>query len=94
MIVYIIYSNQLDTYYTGFCQEDFESRLQKHCNGFYDNSYTKKTNDWQLFLLIECQSKKQALQIEKHIKKMKSKVYIKNLALFPEMIHKLKTKFK
>jgi putative endonuclease len=46
-------------------------------------------SDWITFLKIECQSKKQALQIEKQIKNMKSKVYIQNLKRYPEMTIKL-----
>jgi putative endonuclease len=67
--------------------------LDKHNTAFYKNTYTSFTSDWELFLLIECNSTKQALAIEKHIKKMKSTVYINNLKLYPEMIEKLKTKF-
>ena len=50
--------------------------------------------DWNLFLIIDCESKSQALQIEKHIKKMKSKTYIENLAKYPEMVIKLKEKYR
>lgn len=55
--------------------------------------FTANANDWKLFLLISCKSKTQALSIEKHIKKMKSKTYIENLKKYPEMIDKLKSKY-
>jgi len=55
--------------------------------------FTAKANDWALFLKINCSSKTQGLQIEKHIKKMKSKSYIKNLLKYPEIIDKLKIKY-
>jgi putative endonuclease len=42
---------------------------------------------------IEYKSKKQALQIEKQIKNMKSKVYIQNLKRYPEMTIKLLGKY-
>ncbi len=38
-------------------------------------------------------SKAQALAIEKHIKAMKSKIYIHNLKKYPEMIDKLLLKY-
>ena len=43
---------------------------------------------------ITLNSKLQALAIEKHIKKMKSKIYIENLTRYPEMSNKLIKKYK
>ena len=93
MIVYILYSETLDSYYTGFCQGSLEERISKHQEGFYDKSYTKKASDWTLFWSLTCASNKQALCIEKHIKKMKSKVYIQNLIKYPELSIKLLDKY-
>jgi putative endonuclease len=42
--------------------------------------YTYRADDWKLFYSLECGSKAQALAIEKHIKAMKSRTYILNLA--------------
>jgi putative endonuclease len=47
-----------------------------------------------LFLKIDCDSKKQGLAIERHIKSMKSKIYIENLIKHPEIITKLLEKYK
>ena len=58
------------------------------------HKYTHKADDWTLFLKIECETKKQALAIEQHIKKMKSKIYIENLLLYPEIKLKLLEKYK
>ncbi len=55
--------------------------------------FTAKADDWELFLRISCTDKEQGLKIEKHIKKMKSKIYIENLRRYPEMIEKLKKRF-
>ena len=52
-----------------------------------------KAKDWEVYLKIECKSKEQALAIEKHIKKMKSKVYIQNLKKYSEMKFKLLEKY-
>ena len=91
--VYILYSTHLNSFYTGE-SNDFENRLKQHNSGFYDNSYTKKASDWEKFLIIECNSKNQSLKVETHIKKMKSVTYIKNLKKYPEIILKLKEKYK
>jgi len=42
---------------------------------------------------MECENKTQALAIEKHIKSMKSKIYIENLKKYPEMVTKLLIKY-
>ena len=64
---------------------------------FHRNSesskFTGKADDWETFLEIPCQSKKQALAIETHIKTMKSSIYIKNLKKYPEIIDRLKVKY-
>lgn len=69
-------------------------RLHGHLNNYYENKYTAKTNDWEIFLTIECNSLKQASAIEMHIKKMKSSTYIRNLKKYPEMTQKLIEKYK
>jgi putative endonuclease len=56
-------------------------------------SYTKRADDWIVFFLQECNSRKQAILIENHIKGMKSRKYIGNLAEFPDIIEKLLEKY-
>ncbi len=58
------------------------------------HKFTANAEDWELFLKIECGSKSQGLNIEKHIKKMKSKIYIENLIKYPDIILRLKEKYK
>ena len=90
--VYILYSNSLNKYYVGETV-DIQERIKHHNSGFYDNAYTKQTKDWILFYSIECKSRVQARKIETHIKKMKSKTYIRNLLKYPEIMIKLKNKY-
>jgi len=89
--VYILYSSKLDRFYTGFTS-NVDVRLEFH-KFSPTNKFTGKADDWKLFLVIDCLNKSQALEIEKHIKKMKSKTYIKNLLLYPDIIKNLKTKY-
>jgi putative endonuclease len=77
--VYILYSKKLDKFYTGSCL-DFHFGLEQHLHKVYPGSFTSNSDDWQLFLLIENLSYAQARSVETHIKKMKSKAYIQNLA--------------
>jgi len=90
--VYIIHSVELDKFNIGETS-DFEKRFEEHKTGFYKTSFTSKTQDWVLFFMIECESKVQAIKIEKHIKNMKSKKYICNLKKHPEISRKLIEKY-
>ena len=53
------------------------------------DSFTSKTEDWELFFTINDLDYKQSRSIELHIKKMKSVIYIKNLRQYPGMVAKL-----
>jgi len=55
--------------------------------------FTAKAKDWMLFYSIECYTKDQAHKIELYIKSMKSKVYIQNLAKYPELSQRLLEKY-
>jgi len=90
-IVYILRSNKLNRFYIGFTS-DFDIRLEFHKNA-KSNKFTANADDWELFTKITCESKQQALRIESHIKKMKSKTYIENLIKYPDIILKLKDKY-
>ena len=90
--VYILYSEQLDRFYVGQTH-DVYSRLSRHNGDYYEGKWTAKGKPWTLFLEIECLDKRQALDIEGHIKRMKSSQYIRNLAHYPEIIEKLKKKY-
>ena len=90
---YILFSEILNKYYIGFTQESVISRLEKHNNSVYDKAFTTITNDWIVYLVIACEDISQAIKIEKHIKKMKSRTYIENLLRYPEIQEKLLLKF-
>ena len=89
--VYILNSEKLDRFYIGFTS-NLEKRLEFHHNA-ESHKFTFKAKDWEVYLKIECKSKGQALAIEKHIKKMKSKVYIQNLKKYSEMKIQLLDKY-
>ena len=91
--VYIIFSGKLDRFYIG-STDDFDIRLQEHNSGLKANAFTKDGIPWVKFLVIDKLTSKQAFAIEKHIKKMKSRLYIKNLVIYPAIIEKLKQQYK
>lgn len=91
---YILYSETLKRHYIGISHDDLPKRIAKDNSHEYgEHRFTAKASDWQLILNIECQSFSQAVNIEKHIKSMKSRVYIQNLIRYPEMTIKLKEKY-
>ncbi|MCU4177915.1 GIY-YIG nuclease family protein, partial [Marinilabiliaceae bacterium N1Y90] len=81
-----------DKYYIGQTQ-DLHQRIELHNSGCFKNSSTKFTNDWQLFFKLQCQSRSQALKIEKHIKNNRSRKYYLNLTKHPEISLKLLEKY-
>ncbi|HEY0744722.1 MAG TPA: GIY-YIG nuclease family protein [Chryseosolibacter sp.] len=92
MVVYILYSATIDAFYVGQT-ELLSSRLDQHLNHLFAQSFTKRATDWTVFLTIDCVSRVQAVNIENHIKKMKSRVYLQNLKRYPELVLKLKDRY-
>ena len=91
--VYILFSQKLKRFYTGSC-EDVSYRLNQHWVKEFPDSYSAMAEDWELFLQIDDLEYRQCRAIENHIKKMKSVTYIQNLKKYPEIMEKLKMKYK
>jgi putative endonuclease len=89
--VYILHSISLNRFYIG-ATKNITQRLSFHRFGF-PHKFTAKAKDWTVFFILECSDKAQAQKIERHIKKMKSSVYIKNLTMHAEMSAKLLSKY-
>ncbi len=76
--VYILHSEKMQKFYIG-TTDNVENRLIEHNQGKHKNSFTKRGIPWILYLEIICSSSKQAYNLEKFIKQMKSSVFIKRL---------------
>jgi putative endonuclease len=74
--VYIIYSEKLDRYYVGYC-DDLDWRLDRHNWGW--GRYTKSGIPWRLVYHEAYASKKEAMGRERAIKQKKSRKYIESL---------------
>jgi len=83
----------MDAFYVGQTI-DLLKRVEEHNSKFYENTYTAKANDWILYFSIECDSRKQAILIESHIKRMKSRKYYESLKTYPNISINLKNKYK
>ncbi len=83
--LYIIYSAGADKYYVGYTT-DIMIRLKKHNHQESFNTYTRKYRPWVLQGLFRIgEEEKEAIRIERFIKKQKSKALIKRL-IDPEFI--------
>ena len=91
-LVYIIYSKSLNKFYIGYTA-DFEARLIFH-NSAQNKIWTQKGQPWIVHQLIDQLDKAQALRIEKHLKKMKSRKYLIELKANPLTIVDLKQRFR
>jgi len=83
----------MDAFYVGQTI-DLLKRVEEHNSKFYGNTYTAKANDWILYFSIECDSRKQAILIESHIKRMKSRKYYESLKTYPNISINLKNKYR
>jgi len=92
IVVYILYSKSVDRYYVGY-SKDFDQRLKLHNDKIFGHSYTLRANDWKLYYKMICNSIVQARRVESHIKNMKSRIYIENLLLYPEIGNRLLKKY-
>ena len=72
-ITYIIYSEKLDRYYIGSC-EDIIVRLERHNMG--RNISTKAGVPWKLMYTEQYNTRSEAQSRENEIKRKKSSIYI------------------
>jgi len=72
-ILYIIYSQKLDRFYTGYTT-DLDKRLQEHNSGM--SSFTAKASDWIIRYQQAFELREQAQKREREIKRKKSRRYI------------------
>jgi putative endonuclease len=86
--LYILYSEKLDRFYVGETA-NIKARLQKHHSNYYKKSFTAKAQDWQVVLQQEVSNEKEAVFLEKFIKRMKSKKFIKKVIENPTILKDL-----
>ena len=76
--IYILYSPEADRYYVGHT-EDIERRLIEH-QAISENSFTSKHRPWQLVTALDAgHDRGEAMQIERFIKRQKSRRFIEYL---------------
>lgn len=90
--VYILYSQKTDRYYIGQT-EDLYRPLAEHNSHFFQDSFTRISSDWEMKKSLLCQSKWQAIKIESHIKKNRTRKYVEDFIRYPAIGEKLLEKY-
>ena len=90
--VYVIKSSKDDSFYIGRTST-LEERLKYHNSTHKNIGVTRRNIPWNYHYTLEVESSIIASKIEKHIKRMKSRRYLKNLAKYPEIGEKLVKKY-
>jgi putative endonuclease len=77
--IYILYSPASDLYYVGYTS-DYNRRLAEHNQQEHFNTFTSKHRPWLLKSVFQCGDiEREAIQIERFIKKQKSRVFIERM---------------
>ncbi len=76
---YILFSQTLNKYYCGITTEDIQSRLHKHNSSYHGRHFTSAAIDWEVRLIIPCDSYSIARKTELYVKRMKSRKFIEKI---------------
>jgi putative endonuclease len=91
--VFVFYSPSLDEFYFGE-SEDHQIKLIKLNSGFYDViNIVPKATDWEVKIVIDCNSRCQAIKVLKHLSTNSNRSYINNLANHAVMVQRLLERF-
>jgi len=83
--LYIVYSKKIDKFYVGETQ-NLENRILQHNSHYFSKNFTKAADDWKIVLHFKLANREEALFLEKFIKRMKSRVFIKKIIDSPEIL--------
>ena len=75
--IYIIYSSCIDRYYVGYSSNPW-NRLNQH-NSNTKDKYTGRATDWVLKSIFKVENEAVAIQLERFIKKQKSRNLLERL---------------
>ena len=91
--IYILYSPTSDKYYVGYTTDPYRRVLEHNTKTF--NTYTSKYRPWILAMAFACSyEEKEAIRIERFIKKQKSSIFINKIIEFEQVRQSLILKFK
>ena len=71
---YILFSDAIQRYYTGYTSQDVDDRLYQHNINY--KGFTGKTNDWKVVFTQLFDEKSSALKLESKLKKNGAKRFL------------------
>lgn len=80
--VYLLYSKELNRYYTGYTSQKIDERLAYHLGNH--SGFTSRTKDWEVVWTEDVIDKSEALILERKIKKRGASRFIKEFGIFLE----------
>tara|TARA_R110002049_G_scaffold155557_4_gene320469 strand:+ start:1010 stop:1297 length:288 start_codon:yes stop_codon:yes gene_type:complete len=83
--LYIIFSKTINRFYIGETN-NLKNRIIQHQEHYFKSNFSKAATDWVAVLSKVCNSKEDALFLEKFIKRMKSKKFIFKIIESPEIL--------
>ena len=86
--LYIIYSPTADKYYTGETN-NVTTRIDIHNSHKNITAFTKAASDWKTQLIFKCETKEDALYLERYIKRMKSRKFVQKIIERPEILEEI-----
>ena len=86
--LYIIYSATADKYYTGE-SNDVPARLKLHNDHKFLKAFTNAASDWEIRLIFKCETKTDAVYLERYIKRMKSRKFVKKVIDHPNILEEI-----
>ena len=89
--LYILHSKTLNRYYVGETPNT-EIRLEQHLEHYFPKSFTKSAEDWEMIFSKECADRKDAIYLERFIKRMKSKKFIQRIIQEPQILDDILSK--
>ena len=89
--LYILYSKAKDNYYIGETT-NVKTRCEMHNKHSFKKAYTKIADDWTVSMKFLCNSRQDALYLERFIKKMKSKKFTKKVIDNPTILSDILSK--
>ena len=90
--VYVIQSLLDKSFYVGRTS-NLERRLEFHNSSRMNIGDMRKRIPWKYYFVLEVDNPGIASKIERHIKRMKSRIYIYNLVKYPEIGEQLIKKY-